>query len=125
MASTWGVSFGSAWGVSWDIRVTAALTGGHFGFDEKKRRKRWEKELESEQGRLKVLREAFYGLPEPAREEAAEAIFDAPAPPKGQPWRPIAVDYARTYAALQEIERIFEREMAEIDDEEVIMLVLH
>ena len=49
--------------------VDVQLTGGHFGFDEKKRGKRWKKERELEEKRRSILREALYGLPVEAREQ--------------------------------------------------------
>ena len=45
------------------------ITGGHFGFDEQKRGKRWKKERELEEERRSILRDALYGLPVEAREQ--------------------------------------------------------
>ena len=47
--------------------------GGHFGFDEKKRNKQWERELELEAQRKQTLKEALFGLPPEAREQITSA----------------------------------------------------
>jgi len=49
------------------------LLGGHFGFDEKHRKQKWDKELGLEAQRKKRLKEALFGLSPEAREEITSA----------------------------------------------------
>lgn len=50
-----------------------ANRGGHFGFDEKHRKKRFDKEFDDEAARKEALRIAFYGLPVVERELVSAA----------------------------------------------------
>jgi len=61
---------------SWNIAGNAQqiMRGGHFGFDEKKRKKRFDEEREQAEERKRLLVKAFNGLPEQAKPEAVEAI---------------------------------------------------
>ena len=53
--------------------ITEAVIGGHFGFDEKGRKKKWDEELSLEAQRKEKLKEALFGLPPKAREEITSA----------------------------------------------------
>lgn len=61
---------------SWAIQGTVpqVMRGGHFGFDEKKRKKRFDEEREQAEERRNLLVKAFNGLPEQVKPEAVEAI---------------------------------------------------
>jgi hypothetical protein len=47
--------------------------GGHFGFDEKKRDKKWAQEQKLEAQRKRKLQEVLFGLPPEVREEITSA----------------------------------------------------
>ena len=49
------------------------ILGGHFGFDEKKRDKKWAQEQKLEAQRKRKLQEALFGLPPEVREEITSA----------------------------------------------------
>lgn len=49
------------------------LLGGHFGFDEKKRDKKWAQEQKLEAQRKRKLQEVLFGLPPEVREEITSA----------------------------------------------------
>lgn len=101
------------------IPPPAILQGGHFGFDEKKRRKRWDSDLSEERRRKEQLQTAFYGLPEAEQEVAAEAIFGEAAEPE---WAPVAMDTRRFMRALDIIEKLIDSEMQERDDTEIMLM---
>ena len=86
--------------------------GGHFGFDEHKRKKRFDEEREDEERRKKVLREALFGLPPEQREEVTaqpEVAIERSAQTE--------VDYSRMLARIQSIQdRIDEIERQDEED---------
>lgn len=53
--------------------ITETVIGGHFGFDEKGRKKKWDEELSLEAQRKEKLKEALFGLPPESREEITSA----------------------------------------------------
>lgn len=67
--------FGSEFfaGGFFEAPVAQPLRGGHFGFDEKHRDKRWKKEQEEEDARRERLHTALYGLPPAERELVTSA----------------------------------------------------
>ena len=75
--------------------------GGHFGFDEKKRNKRWKEDLDAERERRETLIAAFNGLPDRAKPEAVEAISGAESISIN--WQPIAVDVESFHAAIMKM----------------------
>jgi hypothetical protein len=96
----------------------AVVTGGHFGFDERKRKKRFDEEREDEERRKKVLREALFGLPPEEREEVTaqpEVAIERAAQTE--------VDYSRMLTQIQaiqdridEIERQDEEDLREVTE---------
>lgn len=87
--------------------------GGHFGFDEKKKR-RFEKDYEDEQERRKALQKAFGLLPEEEKVEVAAALTGEPEPVID--WAPFVIDHQKFLAALLKIEQAvkFAREESEV-----------
>ena len=88
---------------AWDFGspVIPVLTGGHFGFDEKKRKRRFDEELGAEQARKLALQKAFGLLPEPVQEQVAAEVAQTT---EKIDWTPIAVDPARYAYAIARIE---------------------
>ncbi len=98
------------------------LHGGHFGFDEKTRRKRWDSELSAEEERKRILHEAFYGLPVEVREEITaqpEVAIEQAAVS--------AVDYQAMLGEIQALaRRVAElgiQQLNDQDDEDIVEII--
>ena len=104
---------------TWDQSLVAI--GGHFGYDEKKRKKRWNAELTNETQRKRKLRVELYGLPP----EARETITTAPAATIAR-----AAITQIDYEALMNQVKVLKRRLAieqdeiEQDESEIEMLLL-
>ena len=91
------------------------VLGGHFGFDEKKRDKEWDKDKKAEEQRKLKLREALFGLPPAVREELTRAPIQTIENAARSP-----IDYADMMEKVRKIEfRIRLRR----DDEEIAQLL--
>ena len=91
------------------------LLGGHFGFDEKKRKKQWDEEKQSEEKRALKLREALFGLPPAEREEITSAPTQAIEIAARDP-----IDYA---AMMEKVRQLEFRIRLQRDDEEIAQLL--
>ncbi len=98
------------------------LHGGHFGFDEKTRRKRWDSELSAEEERKRILREAFYGLPVEVREEITaqpEQAIDVAAE--------TVLDYTKMLRQIEELARRINQygvdKLDQQDDDDMLELI--
>jgi len=89
--------------------------GGHFGFDEKKRDKKWAQEQKLESQRKKKLQEALFGLPPEVREE----ITSAP-----EQTIEIAVRKQIDYDSLMQKVKTLENKVRLKRDEEDIAMIL-
>lgn len=112
--SAWGDSWASSWGGAWGlIAPVTSKVGGDDSFRveiyEPKKAKRKAKRLKQ---KLEVLREEI--------PEAVEHISIPPAPVKAIDW----ASYAIQLDAIEGMLRELQYQLAEQDDEEILMLIL-
>lgn len=89
--------------------------GGHFGFDEKKRKKQWDEEKQGEEKRALKLREALFGLPPAEREEITSAPIQAIEIAARDP-----IDYA---VLMEKVRQLEFRIRLRRDEEEIAQLL--
>ena len=89
--------------------------GGHFGFDEKKRKKQWDEEKQGEEKRALKLREALFGLPPAEREEITSAPIQAIEVAARDP-----IDYA---VMMEKVRQLEFRIRLRRDEEEIAQLL--
>jgi hypothetical protein len=83
--------------------VTPVPTGGHFGFDEKKRKKRFKEELAAEATRREALQAALFGVPESQQEAVAQEVFGVPVVEDWTPYVDTAVRFDAVLASLKQV----------------------
>ena len=89
--------------------------GGHFGFDEKKRKKQWDEEKQGEEKRALKLREALFGLPPAEREKITSAPIQAIEIAARDP-----IDYA---VLMEKVRQLEFRIRLRRDEEEIAQLL--
>jgi len=92
--------------------------GGHFGFDEKGRKKKWDEELSLEAQRKEKLKEALFGLPPEAREE----ITSAPTQTINVASQTV-IDYDALMLKIKEIDRKVKFQREENDIARILELI--
>ena len=89
--------------------------GGHFGFDEKKRKKQWDEEKQGKEKRALKLREALFGLPPAEREELTSAPIQTIEVAARDP-----IDYA---VLMEKVRQLEFRIRLRRDEEEIAQLL--